>query len=295
MAVARTNEAMTQQVIVLGAGRSGTTLLLDVLASHPQIDALPSDINFVWTYGNPDHEDDQLPPGLARPEVRSFIRRYFKKYSTGRPFQVEKSVCNTVRLPFVLRVFPQAKILYVQRDGRDVVESVLRNWLEVRDWAYRWKKIKAFPLLAAFPYAWRYAVNFLKIKLGRKPADDYIWGVRYPGFREDLKAQDTLTVVAKQWAYCVEQSLDDLAALPREQWLEVRYEDFVRDPKAGMARIAAFLGIDGAGFDLSEVNADTVGRHRRGLREEQLAAAMPMMEKTLRRAGYEVEKKFTTA
>ncbi|HYG64199.1 MAG TPA: thioesterase domain-containing protein, partial [Thermoanaerobaculia bacterium] len=46
------------------------------------------------------------------------------------------------------------------------------------------------------------------------------------------------------WTVCHRNILDFLAALPRERWLTVRFEDLVREPERVLSGICEFLGID---------------------------------------------------
>ena len=57
-------------IIILGAARSGTKMLRKALASHPDLHAIPYDINYVWKYGS-----YQLPHDELRPEHATYAAR----------------------------------------------------------------------------------------------------------------------------------------------------------------------------------------------------------------------------
>ena len=56
---------MSQIVIIIGAARSGTKYLRDVLATAPNAARVPYDINYIWRYGSESHPDDALPASLV--------------------------------------------------------------------------------------------------------------------------------------------------------------------------------------------------------------------------------------
>lgn len=66
----------------------------------------------------PDHDRFLVP--LDR-EVKE-IFEYFKH---GGRMLVEKSPKNTLRIPFLKAIFPEAKIIHIVRDGRDVACSLM--------------------------------------------------------------------------------------------------------------------------------------------------------------------------
>ena len=160
-----------QPLILVGAGRSGTKILRDVLSTHPDIDSVPFDVNYIWTIGNSKATDDLLTPDRLNTTNRSRIIQLFTKQSKGAPFLLEKTVSNTLRLPFVLKVFPEAKFIHLIRDGRDVTESVSRQWGETREISYFFKKLKTFPLRYAFRYlmGYGYTVSYTHLTLPTTP------------------------------------------------------------------------------------------------------------------------------
>ena len=59
-------------LVIIGAGRSGTNMLRDVLCRMPGLGTWPCDeINYIWRHGNRAHPDDEFPGGFARPKVQA--------------------------------------------------------------------------------------------------------------------------------------------------------------------------------------------------------------------------------
>ena len=69
-----------QPVIIIGAPRSGTNMLRDVLLGIDKVCSWPCDeINYIWRHGNVRYPSDEFPASLATPAVSAYIRRAFDK------------------------------------------------------------------------------------------------------------------------------------------------------------------------------------------------------------------------
>src|SRR5215210_1588857 len=86
-----------EPVIILGAPRSGTTLLASILSAHPRVTVV-GEPRLVWRYGN-DRRSDELRPEHARPDVVDHIHRHFAAAlpAGGGARLVEKTPANAVR------------------------------------------------------------------------------------------------------------------------------------------------------------------------------------------------------
>jgi len=82
------------KVVVIGAPRSGTNMLRDVICRLPGFATWPCDeINYIWRHGNARWPSDALPPELATAKVRAYINRQFGGQARGRGarYLVEKT------------------------------------------------------------------------------------------------------------------------------------------------------------------------------------------------------------
>jgi tetratricopeptide (TPR) repeat protein len=122
-------------VFLVGFPRSGTTLLEQLLAAHPGVIALEEQENLADAAGPlllaPGSLErwDKLPPS----ELADLRRAYWKRVDAavgarldGRLF-IDKLPLNLALLPLIHLLFPDAKIILVLRDPRDVILSCLRN------------------------------------------------------------------------------------------------------------------------------------------------------------------------
>lgn len=131
-------------VFLLGFPRSGTTLLEQVLASHPQVEALEEreTLSAAMRAFLAQPEDlarlsvaDSAELGPLRAAYWARVRDEGAKIE-GKVF-VDKHPLNTLKLPLIAKLFPDARILFARRDPRDVVLSCYRRRFAMSGSAYQ--------------------------------------------------------------------------------------------------------------------------------------------------------------
>ena len=120
-------------VFLVGFPRSGTTLLEQVLATHPKVVALEERATLGEAgldFFAPDTVDwlIHMDSATADREREAYWRRVraFGVDARGRVF-VDKHPLSTLWLPYLAKLFPEAKVLFALRDPRDVVLSCFRR------------------------------------------------------------------------------------------------------------------------------------------------------------------------
>jgi hypothetical protein len=120
-------------VIIGGCGRSGTTLLRTMLNAHANLVIGPETGLFC---GSRDLEHfsratrigvDTLQRWYRRsPCLGEFVDRIIEEHlrRSGKPRWGDKSPCNIRALTHVFHFFPEARVIHMIRDGRDVVCSL---------------------------------------------------------------------------------------------------------------------------------------------------------------------------
>jgi tetratricopeptide (TPR) repeat protein len=126
--------AERQHVFLLGFPRSGTTLIESVLAGHPSVTTLEERD----TLGSAVRAYMDAPEGLKRlaaadgRELGAFRDDYWARVRgfgiepKGAIF-IDKNPFNTLKLPLIYKLFPDAKLIFALRDPRDVVLSCFRR------------------------------------------------------------------------------------------------------------------------------------------------------------------------
>lgn len=221
-------------IIIVGAARSGTKFLRDVLASGSGTAAVPYDVNYVWRYKAEKAEDDVLDPSTLNPKRTRFIRKTLRTLAKAAPgdILIEKTVASSLRVPFIEAVFPDARYVHLIRDGREVAESAMRQWEAPPNWSALSQKVRDIPFQNLGYVAW-FGWNFVKgLFAGRKGGK--VWGPRFPGI-DAMAEQGTLArVCAQQWLESYTRAKADLAHVTNagDRVFTIRYEDLVRDDAA---------------------------------------------------------------
>jgi hypothetical protein len=240
-------------VLVVGSPRSGTTFLAGALGSLPGFidlgEVAPLKAAIPDLAGRSTEE--------AAPAIRRILTRARRLGLVGSLRPVEQTPETAFVLPAVLRAFPEARIVHVLRDGRDVACSLLeRGWL----------------------------------RAGRGGTDDA--GNRFgpearfwvePERREEFTAVGDARRAAWAWRRYVSAVRDSGAPLA-----EVRYERLAADPGAVAADLAAALGApeEPLAAALAEAHDASVGRHVRDLSADELADVLAECGSLLHELGY---------
>lgn len=254
--------AIDRPVVILGAPRSGTTLLFRCLAVHPDLWHLPAESHEILEGplrpGRGGGDSNRATASDCDPETARHLRRRFHRSAlnlnrvlpdpgpvlatsrpagrvftravhhilgpvtrVGKPERVrflEKTPKNTLRVPFLERLFPDARYLFLTRDPLDNIDSLVAGWRAGGGWAGFLRPRFA---RAGYPVA------------GELGLEDY--GGRYwkfalvPGWR-DLAGRSVAEVAAWQYLQCNLHAADDLEAVDPRRVRRVRLEAFVEDP-----------------------------------------------------------------
>jgi len=225
-------------VIVLAAPRSGSTLLFETLAEAPE----------VWTVGGESHrfieglrplnpmsgqiDSNRLGAEHATDRIVAMLRRRFARFlrdRDGREFVqpprperlrfLEKTPKNALRQPFLERVFPGALYVYLFRDPRPNMSSMIEAWK-----SGHWVTYPRLPGWQGPP-----------------------WSLLLPPGWRAFSGRPLPEICAFQWAAANSIILDDLEQLPRERWVACNYDELTVATERVIERICGF-----AGFELDE-------------------------------------------
>lgn len=217
------------------------------------------------------------------PAVRQVMRNMYRhafplaRYFFGNKSEkrlVEKTASNCFRLGYVNEVFPDAKIIYPVRDGRNNVNSLINAWLHpsrfftydvpealhIRDYPHgRWKFV--------LPQGWRQYTN-------RSLAD----------------------VCAFQWRACHKSMLAETTKPKYEgRVLRIKLEQLITEPERLLRQLAEFIEIpyddyfDSAASKLPVVNSpdnDTSQEKWRYQNHEMIERILPSISPVMQQLGY---------
>jgi hypothetical protein len=284
---------MIKPIIVVGAGRSGTKMLRAVITSHPDVVCFPTEINYIWRYGNRKIDTDELKPEHARPEVIDYIRRRFKQLSKqfNSEIIVEKTCANSLRVNFVHAILPNACIIHLVRDGRAVAESALRCWQGRPSGRYLLRKARWVPPRDILYYAFRY-IRYQLGRFNRHDTKQKSWGPRFAQLDELVKEKMLIEVCGIQWKICVQAAETAIGQLPSGQALTIRYEDIVGSPLATIGRVFDKINLTFIPECQDYVMRTVTGAHlhkwQRELSGQDLHLLLPHIKNELLQYGYEI-------
>ena len=205
-------------VFVIGCSRSGTTVTFEAIAASGRFLNFGYEIPQFWNglYGplNNGWESEAAGPEQALPAHRdAALCFWYQRLGAGKV--LDKTCINTMRVGYLHRLFPSAKFVFIHRDGRDNVSSMMDGWRHGRtDGAFGLAHF-----FGAFPEP--VAINggeFLE------------WHFFLPpGWRAYNRAS-LEEVCAFQWVSANRLALDARAQIPDEQWIQLRYEDIFDRP-----------------------------------------------------------------
>lgn len=307
------SEAMSSPVILLGAARSGTTVLgEDVLA---KLDSLCywGEPNYVWRYGHAYRGSDVLGARDASDSVKRYIRSRFERHLArhGGRRVLEKTPANCLRVPFIMEVFPEAQFIHVVRDGRDVAISAAKEWrglgaealdskalregsglLQVyrgiRTWSRFSDRVADLRSLVEIPASTGRLLSFLVRRLFHPSWVP--WGPRFPGIWSLRLRHSLIEACAIQWDRCVRSVTSACADLPADRYLSVRYEKLIQDPVGTITTILDFLGLPHGESDARKlsggVRPQSLPKWPRVLRREEVVAVEGHVGATLSSLDY---------
>ena len=240
-------------VFVLGAPRSGTTFVAGAIGRVPglvDLGELKPLKAAIPRFASELEEE-------AAKELRGMLETV-RRYGLVRHLRaVEQSPETAFVLGAVLRAYPQAAIVHMLRDPRDVASSLLqKGWL----------------------------------RAGREGRDDvgepYGHYARFwvePERVEEFDEADDARRAGWAWRRYVTAARSAPSAT-----IEVRYEELAADPEAASEPLAAHIGADPVilASALSRMHAESVGRWHRNLTAEQVAEVESEAAELMEELGY---------
>src|SRR5919199_2862161 len=168
-----------------------------------------------WTYGY----DEDLR-NLTRLSIDYFLAKEVSR--TGKRIVGDKSPQHTECLDEMHEVYPDARVIHIVRDGRDVAVSAMHHW-------WRLAKDRAEGIFELTPEELEIRDAYLKDREG------------FLASGRSIFTEERLGQLARRWSYRVGKAHHEGTALYGEGYLEIRYEDLLRDPPNTLRRIFELL------------------------------------------------------
>ena len=223
-------------IFIIGAGRSGTTLLGIILSMHKDVGFL-NEPKALWHTVHP-YEDIigsyskiegnfRLSREDATPEVIKTANKLFGAYLRIVSAQriVDKYPELVFRVPFVHTIFQDSKFIFLTRNGYDTAASIQR-------WSERKQTIKngnIYDWWGKNGRKWNLLVEQIVI-------NDPDLGSMVELFRE---MTDHLVRGMTEWIVTMREGLKIIQQFPNDIFM-LRYEDLTSDPDAMLEKVLCF-------------------------------------------------------
>lgn len=238
-----------EAVIIVSVPRAGSNLLFE------QLQQLPG----AWSIGGESHaifnafphlraenaaiDSGSLNASHADEQTCDAMRRCFLfllRDAQGRPYLrlsdddrpaaltlLEKTPRNALNIPFLLQVFPRAKFIFLHREPRQNIASIVDAWTVGLETG-RFVTFRDLP-------------NW----------DRTGWCFLLPPGWRDLVGKSLAEIAAFQWSAANRIVLDELGRLDADRWTTVSYEQLLEDPTATLKALAGFAGIAGPASEVA--------------------------------------------
>ena len=222
---------LEQPIFIVAAPRSGSTLLFETLAASDQIATLGGEAHWLvesipdLSPGAAAVDSNRLSAAHATPPIADRIHKQILERLVdaageaprdGKNFRfLEKTPKNALRIPFFNQLFPDARFIFLWREPRANISSIMQAW--------RSGKWRTYPRLEGFVLPWSMLLP--------------------PGW-ESMRGLPLEEIAAFQWRVTNLTILDDLSALERHRWTMLNYDDFLAEPAKTIQRLCRFAGLE---------------------------------------------------
>ncbi|GAA3906480.1 hypothetical protein GCM10022276_26250 [Sphingomonas limnosediminicola] len=262
-------------IIIVSTPRAGSTLLFETLEQAPRLYATGQESHWLIEDIPGLHpaargwDSNRLTAADATPQIAEALAGEFYRQirnrdghaPTGRVRMLEKTPKNALRIPLFDAVFPDAMFVYLYRDVRQTIASMMEAWAS--------GAFRTYPELPGWTgYPW----SLLLV----------------PGWR-DLIGRPLSMVVAHQWATTTRIMLDDLEKLPPDRVKVMAHDRFLADPQGTSTELTRSLDLGwdrelGGQLPLSKVTVSRPSPDKWRRLEREIESVMPIVKEADERA-----------
>lgn len=240
-------------IVIVGAGRTGTTVFHHMLSEHPHLAWLPGrlcgrfpdrlELSRLFMKGVDYPVVGELLKRRIKPgesysfwehhcrgfsapyrdlvaadvtdKTKSHLPRTMAKIQTEKRNRLLLKITGWPRIGFLSEIFEDASFIHVMRDGRAVANSMLNV------------------------YFWR----------GWKGPQDWGWGELSPAQEDEWNEHDQsfVALAAIQWKILMDAMEKARNTVSSERFMEIRYEDLCSDPVGQLQKVTRFCGLEWTG------------------------------------------------
>jgi len=276
-------DSFDRPIFIISPPRSGSTFLFDCLTQLDELYHLGAEADLIWwrffPYENMKDSSDYIGIESASAENIQTIRKHIYNAAIGKhlakypgrsriPYlfgvkhirYLDKTIANCFHLEFMERAFPNAQYVFLVRDPRDAISSMIEGWpyvehfgksqltsivqssitTTIKHWTYPappgWQDIISRPLPQICAWSWKKHIEYpLDFFNRRNNPTDVIW-VRYENLVDDAvgttielvnKLELKFTRKLKEYAAEPPLSRTTVSKPRRGKWMSKHYKEIV--------------------------------------------------------------------
>ena len=201
-----------------------------------------------------------LHPGDVTPDLKARFQRFFQDRisSQKKPVFLHKYT-GWSRIGFFREIFPEAKFIHIIRDGRAVANSLLQTpWWD-----------------------------------GYKGPENWLYGALDEPYSSEWRrsGKSFITLAGITWKMLMESYEESRRGLGADQFLQIRYEDFVEQPREYIHKMLDFSNLEWNSsfekqFARQKISLSRKAAYREDLSQDQLIELEKSIASTLVNYGY---------
>jgi len=294
------NQKIIKPIFIAGCPRSGTTLLFSLLSSFSELWSPYMEIHSIyeWDIGlHPDldlGESNLLTDEHVNKERKIFITNALWKYSANSEYFgishlgnnykskialltskiikyfirniriVDKNPKHCFRILFLKELYPDAKFIFIFREGKSNVASLLEGWESGR---------------------------FKTYKIPHGSNENYFqWSFELPPGWNEFLDKSIPEICAFQYDRCNRYLLNYSDVLNQDSFIKIYYEDLISKPNNVMSEISEFINVD-RNYNkidklpiLNTISLPSKDKWRK--REKEIMNVMDIIEPIMSELGY---------
>jgi hypothetical protein len=280
-------------IFILSAPRSGSSYFYEILRRMQNVWSFDRETDFLWfqffPYARLAKPTDYIAAAECTPQLISQFKRelLYQNIQNRRALRsrdilqhlvrrqpiryIEKTIANCFHLEALQQIFPDALYIYMVRDGRACISSMLEGWHS----NFFWHRPLPFPDNATISY-WCYPI---------------------PPHWQTIVQQSLPEICAWSWQQHNQFVLDTIESNPQfaQNCLQIRYEDLLENPQEIVSQVTKYTGLNMTAecqnyLDQKQLSWTTLSQPKadkwREKNGDAIAQILPQIQPLMQQLGY---------
>ena len=196
---------------------------------------------------------------------------------------IDKTPPNCFRIEYLASLYPDAKFIYITRNGIDNVSSLMNAWRSKKKFQFTYRK---------------YLEEYLSpledgsyFKIDGYKGD--VWKFAMPEGWENYRDKPLAEVCAFQWLKTHEAAIDSFSKIDDKRIIRIKFEDLMQNTRENISELCEFLEINFSPKMQQIVNEmplvntfSPASKHKARKNQPDLERIAPLLDEMQERLGY---------